>query len=358
MESPFMKYLSTLFVIVLFVGMAWSQDQHFSQFYASPLTLNPALTGAFEGKYRVSLIYRDQWRKALDNPYQTFSAAADFRYPVKAYKQRYKDAVGVGVLFYNDKVNQINLTTNQIMASGAYHKALNPESNQFLSLGIQVGMVQRNLNYDQLTFHDQFNGTNGFTNATGEDFPENNFAFSDFQVGLNYSYAPENKAGIFAGVAMHHVTEPEMSFFYRQLPDEDKDERLSNLLFRKYTAHLAFRLPVGEFVQISPRAQVYSQGPHLTFSAGTNVRFLVNDISGTAIHLGAWARPVHNQNTEWSTDAIVALIGIEHQNFLLGFSYDISPGAVPSNNRNRSAFEISVAYLGEYEDDSVQCPSF
>ncbi len=353
-----MKYFSTLFFIALCWSTAWGQDQHFSQFYASPLTLNPALTGAFEGKYRISLIYRDQWRKALDNPYQTFSAAADFRYPVKAYKRRYKDAVGVGILFYNDKVNQINLTTNQIMASGAYHKALNPESNQYLSLGVQVGMVQRNLNYDQLTFHDQFNGTDGFTNPSGEEFPENNFAFSDLQIGLNYSYAPEDKAGIFAGAAMHHITEPEMSFYYRQLPDEDKDERLSNTLLRKYTAHLALRLPLGEFVQLSPRAQVYSQGPHLTFNAGTNVRFLVNDTSGTAIHIGGWARPVHNQDEAWSMDAVVALLGIEHQNFLLGFSYDLNPGALNVTNSNRRAFEISVAYLGEYEDDSVQCPKF
>ena len=31
----------------------YGQDRLFSQFYASPLTLNPALTGAFEGRYRV-----------------------------------------------------------------------------------------------------------------------------------------------------------------------------------------------------------------------------------------------------------------------------------------------------------------
>ncbi|MEL7221342.1 MAG: PorP/SprF family type IX secretion system membrane protein [Bacteroidota bacterium] len=340
------------------VGSIFAQDQHFSQFYASPLTLNPALTGALEGKYRVSMIYRDQWRNALDNPYQTYSAAADFRYKLRQYKKRYRDAFGVGVVFYNDKVNEINFSTNQIMLSSAFHKALNPESNQFLSLGVQLGMVQRNINYDQLSFDDQFNGTDLFSDPTAEAFPENNFAFSDFQVGLHYSYAPRGKAGVFAGLAMHHILEPEISFFYRELPDDDKDERLSQTLYRKYSGHFNLRLPLGDKVLFQPRAQFASQGPHFSMNVGASFRFLANEISGTAIHLGSWFRPARNVNKDWGTDAVVAMIGIEHENFLLGFSYDISAQQLGINSRNQNSFEISVAYLGEYEDETVLCPKF
>ena len=352
------KIFFYLFLSLVVAGSIQAQDQHFSQFYASPLTLNPALTGALEGKYRFSMIYRDQWRKTLDNPYQTYSASADFRYKIKQYKKRYRDALGVGVIFYNDKVNQIDFSTNQLMISAAYHKALNPESDQFLSLGLQVGMVQRNINYDQISFHDQFNGTDLFDNLTAEDFPENNFAFSDVQIGLHYSYAPVGKAGFFAGASMHHVLEPETSFFYRNLPDNDKDERLSSPLYRKYSAHLALKLPIGDYTQLSPRALVYSQGPHLTFNAGLNIRLLLSDITGTAIHIGGWARPTHNVDEEWELDAIVAMLGFEHQNFLLGFSYDINPNQLKSASRNQSTFELSVAYLGEYDDETVVCPKF
>lgn len=356
-----MKQLSFLLVFIFAISMnAIGQDQHFSQFYASPLTLNPALTGVLEGKYRFSMVYRDQWRQSLDNPYQTFSAAADFRYKAKKYKKRYKDAIGVGMVFYTDKVSAIDFSTNQLMVSGAYHKALNPKSNQFLSLGAQIGMVQRNVNYEQLSFHDQFNGSTAFDNLTAEDFPENNFAFSDIQLGLHYSYAPRNKAGFFAGVAMHHLLEPETSFYYLEQDDNDKDERLSIPLYRKYSAHVSFLLPVADQVQLSPRALFYSQGPHLTFNAGMNVRLLVNERSGTAIHIGGWARPTNDYDDQWSMDAIVAMLGIEHENFLLGFSYDIHPTDLPSSasRANRTTFEISAAYLGEYEDDSVLCPKF
>jgi len=342
-----MKKFALFFLFALIFCGLQAQDQHFSQFYASPLTLNPALTGALEGKYRFSMIYRDQWRKTLDNPYQTYSAAADFRYKIKQYKKRYKDALGVGVLFYNDKVNQINFSTNQLMISSAYHKALNPQSDQFLSLGLQIGMVQRNINYDQLSFDDQFNGTDLFDNPTNEEFPENNFAFSDFQVGLHYSYSPIGKAGFYAGASMHHILEPETSFFYLNLPDNLKDERLRSALYRKYSAHLAIKLPIGHYTQLSPRALVYSQGPHLTINAGMNLRLLLSDITGTAIHLGGWARPTHNADDSWEMDAIVAMLGIEHQNFLLGLSYDHNRRQLIASGRNQSTYDISVAYLGE-----------
>ncbi|RMF02503.1 MAG: type IX secretion system membrane protein PorP/SprF [Bacteroidetes bacterium] len=349
----------SLTLLGLFFLLALSaQDQHFSQFYASPLTLNPALTGMLEGKYRVSMVYRDQWRNSLDNPYQTYSAAADFRYPVRQYKKRYRDAIGVGFLFYNDKINAINFTTNQLMIAAAYHKALNPESNQFLSLGVQLGMMQRNINYDQLTFDDQFNGTNGFDQPTDELFVENNFATSDVQIGLHYTYSPQGGLGIYAGAAMHHVFEPEMSWYYRAQDPSMRDERLSSTLYRKYSAHIGLRIPIGEATQFLPRTLVYTQGPHLSFNAGANLRFLLNDITGTALHLGGWARPVRNADNTTELDAVVTMIGIEHQNFLLGFSYDISPGQFTLNTRSRNAFEISVAYLGEYEDETVLCPKF
>ncbi|MEZ4985521.1 MAG: type IX secretion system membrane protein PorP/SprF [Saprospiraceae bacterium] len=76
------------------------------------------------------------------------------------------------------------------------------------------------------------------------------------------------------------------------------------------------------------------------------------------MHIGAWARPTNDIGGKWNMDAIVTMLGLEHQNFLLGFSYDISPSQLGLNNRSRNTFEISAAYLGEYEDETVLCPKF
>lgn len=355
-EAQPMRYtFICLFATFFLFGALQAQDQHFTQFYASPLTLNPALTGNFQGTYRFSLIYRDQWKGVLDNPFVTYSAAADFRFNMKKRGSQYKDAVGGGVLFYNDQVNVTGFSNNQIIVSGAFHKSLSKSNDQFLSLGFQAGISQRNINYAGVNFQDQFNGSNAYNNPTGEDLPENNFAFGDYSVGLNYSYAPVRKVAFFAGAAMHHIMEPSVSFFY---DGEDPEKVDDNRLFRKYTAHMSIVVPIGQSLQFSPRALFYSQGPHAALNAGANFRFLINSSNGTALHLGSWVRGSQDENSKPIMDATVLMLGMEINNFLVGFSYDANLKALNTGGRNQNSFELSIAYLGLVEDDTVLCPKF
>ena len=127
-----MRRIAILFVCCIYSFTLFAQDQHFTQFYASPLTLNPALTGAFDGKFRIAFIYRDQWRNVLDRPYVTYSAGMDLRFNVRYPGKNIRDGVGVGMLFYSDVNSGVDFNTNIIALSGAYHKALSKKDNQFL----------------------------------------------------------------------------------------------------------------------------------------------------------------------------------------------------------------------------------
>ena len=350
------KNFLCLAACLLFLSVSINaQDQHFTQFYASPLTLNPALAGAFQGKYRLSLIYRDQARNIVEEPYVTFSGAMDFRFPMGHRTTRVKDAIGAGILFYNDKVPGIGFSTNQIYFNGAYHKSLGAKNDQYLSIGFQAGLSQRNVNYEKLTFDDQFNGSNGYTDPTSENLPENNFAFSDYAVGLNYAYAPERQTAIYAGFALHHLLEPQVGFFFDEEAPEDFEEELLN---RKYTAYLNVSIPLNSDIRFSPRVLVYSQASHLAINAGFNFRFLLDEISGTALHIGGWARPVRDEDEAMDLDAIIMMAGVEYSNFLIGFSYDAAFGEISTARSGQTAFEISIAYLGEYVDETVVCPKF
>ena len=152
-----MRKIFILLLTLFFTLELSAQDKHFTQFYASPLTLNPALTGAYNGRYRVSTIYRDQWRRVLESPYRTFATELDVRFKVKSNSQ-YKDAAAVGLVFFRDKVSGIDFGTQQIALSGAYHKGLDFTNRQFLTIGFQGAISQRNVNFEQLTFGDQFDG--------------------------------------------------------------------------------------------------------------------------------------------------------------------------------------------------------
>jgi type IX secretion system PorP/SprF family membrane protein len=350
MQKLIIRLVIAATAIIVIAQHATAQDQHFTQFYAAPMTLNPALTGAFEGKYRVSSIYRDQWRSVLDEPVQSFAVAGDFRFSPRRSRVE-EDAIGLGLLFTNDRVGVIDFNTTQIALSLAYHKSLGVNNDQFLSAGFQTGITQRNVNYGSLKFHDQFDGYSGYTGSTLEDLPANNFAYLDMNFGINYSAKVGSKANFFAGVAYHHFNSPTVSF--------DRQTEKGDQLPGKYSAQIAVNIPVGgrqSRTTFQPRVLVASQGPHFQTNAGANFRFLLGEYGASALHLGSWVRPVRNDNGI-GVDAAVLLVGVELSNVLVGLSYDMNLKALGAKQR-QGAFEISIAYLGNYEGEGILCPKF
>jgi type IX secretion system PorP/SprF family membrane protein len=341
---------SRLFTLLFLLPVALrAQDAHFTQFYASPLYLNPAMTGAFEGKYRVGTIYRDQWRGVLNEPLRTFALHSDFRFTPKKHSI-HKDAVGIGLLFFNDRASTFNFNTTQIAFSTAYHKSLNTENTQFLSLGLQAGLTQRNVNYNSLDFHDEFDGQTGFVLGTGEVLPENNFSFGDFNVGLNYSAKLYGDNALFVGLAMHHFNAPKVSFY-------ETDTLPGSRLFRKYSASAAADFRMNEAVSLTPRIYIANQGQHLELNAGANVKTKMGEYGAYALHLGGWVRPVRNTGG-FGLDAAILMAGFEVNNVLFGLSYDINLRSATVFRQGQGAFEFSIAYLGNYDNEEVICPKF
>lgn len=334
-----------------------AQDQHFTQFYASPLTLNPAMTGNFPGRYRVGMIYRDQWRGVFDQPYKTFSAAVDVRFDI-ASNSRYKDAVGIGLMFFSDEVSGIDFVTNQLALSGSFHKSLGYEGSQTLSGGIQLGLLNRSINYERLNFDDQFNSIDGFTLGTREDLPPNNFSFSDLNVGLNYTLQLSKKTVLNVGASMHHVLEPQVTFYPAESTISGDIPGGDSKLFARYGGQLSLQFPVGARMSLIPRALFSKQGPHMELTAGSNLRVPVDTYSGNALQFGFWARPVSNADDSFSLDALIAMVGMEWKGVLFGLSYDINLDDLTIHKQGQQSFEISILYLGDFDNESILCPKF
>ncbi len=340
--------LSLAFLSIL----AYSQDRNFTQFYSSPLNFNPALTGAVDGRHRIILNQRNQWQSILPQPFTTTGVSFDMNF--KPYKiQTQPNKFGIGLMFFNDKVGPGEFTTNQIGLSGAYHKALDMDGKHYLSGGFQFGIQQKSLTYDNLSFNDQFNGSTGYVLATGENLPGNNISFGDLSAGLQWSLSPKDRTSVYAGLAFHHLTQPDVSF-YQEDPLITTDSRLNT----KIAGHFGLQLPINKKTSFQPRAMVYVQGSHIEINAGANLSLSISDYNDTNLILGTWFRPVSDVEGGFDLDAAVILVGFQRAGFQVGVSYDVNMSNLSNTTGGRGALEFSAMYIGSYENESIICPTF
>ena len=330
-----------------------AQDAYFTQFFAAATDFNPALTGAIDGSFRVSAVYRDQWGGLIDNPYQTTGAFGDLRFEI-GERTGGQDYAGIGLGFTADRVSVFDMNATGIRISGAYHKQLDKATNQYLSGGLYLGLVQRNINIESLTFHDEFNGLDGFTFSTQENLPENNYAHGDLGLGLNYTISPSKKTRFGAGAAIIHIVQPSVSFYSRSTGfDNIPDLKL----YQKVTGYLTAEIAANESVSVLPRVAYIQQGPHRLINFGTNVKFAVNDHNSNAFHVGGGIRLARTLGS-LEPSAFSILAGYELKNLLIGLTYDWNLDDLFNERAGQGVFELSITYIGEYENTSTFCPTF
>ena len=349
-----------LFAIIMCLGVFSlmrldAQDTQYSQFYAAPLKLNPALTALFDGNFRLSGVNRDQWRRAIDKPITSFTFNGDMRFKLPGSINSNPDFWGAGVSFTTDRAGNFGLNTTNLSLSGAFHKALDKRLNQYISAGFQVGIFQRNLSYGNIFFQDQFDGVSTFNLPTDEFLPANNFGYPDFSVGVHYTISPIPSFSIALGGAAHHLFQPNISFY-----KNETSSAVTNLdvpLFRKYQAHIAATNTISESFSYTPRLMYLAQGNHQQMLAGVNVRYEILESNGRAFQLGAWLRAV-NEFDQYNLAAAVLMVGIELNKLNIGLSYDNHLSRITSSFERLGTFEISMRYVGEYQNDSFFCPEF
>ncbi|MCF8229726.1 MAG: type IX secretion system membrane protein PorP/SprF [Bacteroidales bacterium] len=322
--------------LLMGLGKSYAQDPNFSQFYANPVYLNPALTGATECG-RIILNYRNQW-PSISNAYVTYNASYD--QVINGINS------GVGLSFVGDVEGDGAINTNYI--SGYYSYKLKISESVMLSAGFQGTYVQQKLNWDQLVFGDQIDpGTGNISPISSETPPENlDKSFVDFSTGMVIGYLDK----FFGGVAVHHLTEPNDGFY---------KETGSNLPM-KITVHGGTNLNLsqggtgegfGEDLILSPNLLYQQQDKFHQLNVGAYVKKY--PFVG-----GVWLR--HNFE---NADAAIALIGITYNNYRIGYSYDFSLSKL--SNRSGGAHEISFAwqfcvYKGENRRKirAIKAPTF
>ena len=151
-----MQYFSKMIVVltgicVISLSGIYAQDIHFSQYMNSPINLNPAETGNFNGDYRFTGNHKRQW-KSFANAYSTFSASID--------KKFFKPALispSAGVIVNNDIAGDANFGSLNLQVPISISMNTN---NLLFSMGMAPGLVQHGLEFNELYFGNQYDGDN------------------------------------------------------------------------------------------------------------------------------------------------------------------------------------------------------
>jgi len=341
-------------VILCFCEGIIAQDEYFSQFYAIPVQMNPALAGASNGTYRISAINRDQWNNNLESPYKTFAAGGDVRFKMKFGKKRTKDYFGMGLFFISDRVALFQANTNQVSTYFAYHKRIGDKTPSFLGLGVRFAVLQKNINYDNLTFQDQFNQINGYTLGTNETLPPNNFGFFDMSIGLNY-HVQMKKSNFYIGAAAHHITNPSSSFYFR-LRNPNPSIDLSQKLATRIVAHVSLDKQLSYKWAVQPRLVYQRQAQDNQINLGTNLEYTFRS-QKTGLILGLWVTTINDLDS-FHAENLTPLLGIRQGQLILGFSYDVHLRDTFNSPFGFNTFEFSIRFTGEHSNDQGFCPTF
>ena len=343
-----------LFLFLLTAGCfcsAQAQDIHFSQFYLSPLNLNPAMTGVMNCNSRVVANYRNQWASVLrSNAFSTYSVSYDQRIPVGRY-----DYFGVGGTFWGDRAGEANFGTLTGKISGSYSKRMGGDrkKSHYLVVGAEGGFAQRSIDFIKLRWGSQHDGNGGFdpTAASGETFDRDNFLFADLAAGLLWFTNLDDRNNLYIGGSFHHLNRANQSF-----STTGKDN-----LYSRLTVHAGGELMIGDRTGVIPGVIVMKQGPSFELNAGTSLKWLLGGSRSVyqAFQLGGWVRLADRYDQGILTDAAILSTRFDYNNFSLGFSYDINVSELSGASNGNGAFEFALVYkVCGQERRNVYCPNF
>ncbi len=321
-----MKKLIFLFCNWLILHLPlWGQDAQFTQFFNTPVYINPALTGTTE-QWRANLLHRSQWL-AIDAQFLSTNLSGEFN--AVALRS------GFGVLFTHDLAGKDRFLNTSVSGLVSH---LIPFGKWNVRLGGQFTLTYQSRDFSNLVFVSQllqneppvWEGANA-ANRWVVDFSGGAVAYNKIFWG---------------GFAVHHITNPNISDFYNYavpLPMRVSVHGGANFTVKSgYTK-----------LKIMPALLYKMQGAAKQFDINTRVGF-----DNLPLILGAYYRDLVIQNTY--RDALAFSVGWKFGDLTATYSYDITiSGLTPASG---GSHEISLVFETATKKHrqfyGVECPIF
>ncbi len=315
------------FIPALFLGLLLSsilpslqaQDMHFGHFFNTPLIINPARSGQFDGEWRLHANYRDQWR-SITVPYSSYAFSGDYRPQLRAFPLQ----LGAGLYLLSDRAGDGNLNTQKIYFSAAvakYFEALRLN----LSFGAGYGNVQQRADFSKYRFDRQWTDR-GFDPqlATGEKSGEEQYSYRDLSLGLYARYRPGTALEWHLSYAVAHSLAPRYGFY--------NQSRLGRRHYLDGGAAIRFRKE-----WLAEPAFFFSwQRAASELLIGGNLHYYLQNNPVERLSAGIWWRA--------SGDAIPA-VGLSFRGVESMLSYDFNLYDIRQASKTLGGFELSMKYI-------------
>jgi type IX secretion system PorP/SprF family membrane protein len=230
--------------------------------------------------------------------------------------------------------------------SFSYIKILDTNLRHALSGGIQLGIVNRNINYSKLNFDNQWNGDVFDPNISiDESFAATRFNYFDLGVGIAYKWTREERTNLTFGFGVAHLTQPKQTFY------NDNSVKLNP----RYSVHTRAQVKLSKRFDIVPELMFQMQDSKYETDYGAHAKYYPNvKIPHTiALNFGVYAR---------SAEAGWLLAGMDYDNLQVNLSYDINFSKLHTASRYNGGFEASVIYIlakvKKINKPGAVCPAF
>ncbi len=314
------------FVSALLLMSAWNsygQDFHYSQFMYSPGNLGAGNVGTMAGDLRIAANHKRQWA-SVTVPYQTFSIGADQKLESLSPKLKNWSA---GLLVNHDKAGDGALSMLNASLTTAYKFSLDKDSIYYINAGISLGYSQKSIDFNKLTFDNQFNGDIYVPgSATGEDPDNTKLSNADLGAGLSLQRNGA-KYNMIVGMQFRHLNRPDQNMY--------NGEAVPQRVFSQYFAQINY--PLNNSLILQPAIQYSSQLKFSELVLGSEVKLILKNetTSRYAVSCGLFLR---------NKDAIIPSVALDYNKFRIGFSYDVNISSLKAASNGKGGPEISLIY--------------